>query len=136
MSHKNNSYKFIVEQPLNDAPGTYRMGEFTGRSVQNVWNDPSMHRQVFYGQNQTSFKSNMLCRQGSATIDNTCVCANTVSASPYQTPPQQKLTQYAVSMFSPTPGAYFPVPTRAAQELIAERSPDPSSYHNMDNMPM
>jgi hypothetical protein len=110
--------------------------EFTGNAVQYVHTDRAMHRQVLYSNNETPFRSNMMCSNGVAGIDNTCLCPGSASAVPYTQNPAQYESMYMTSLFSPVGDTFFPQPTMASRKVMAERGPMPSSYRTMELIPL
>lgn len=120
--------------------GTFITGQFTGSSVQNVYSDPSLHRDIMFSSKQTPFKANMLCATGSAGANNSCVCPGSSSGVPFRQSPPALVSQSMSSLFFPMTGGYSPQITSAVQTLLKQRSPipkgQPSGYSSMDSMSM
>ena len=126
--------------PPSAKTGVYVSGEFTGKRVDNVLRDMPLHRIVKYPANsQTPFLSNLVCTSGVAGPNNDCICPQSQSAPPFRQQPPKFTSAYTNALFSPTPGAYNPMPTAVDAYLIHQRSPLPNpltSFRTSNYMPL
>lgn len=109
----------------------------TARGLQNVYTNPALHLQVLFTNQETPYKSNMVCPTGVPSVNNDCMCPGNPSGVPYRQSVPQYTASYMNSLFSPIQKDMMPPMTQAAKYLIVERSPCPmSSYKMMDATPL
>ena len=109
--------------PPSQQSGNHVAGEFNGVNVGNVYYYPSIHREVHFPQVETPFKANMVCPQGTAGVDNTCLCPNSASSPPYREQPMMYQAAYTALLFTPTQDAYNPMPNAEDKALSKQRAP-------------
>ena len=118
--------------PSLGSGSSFVMSQTTATGVKNVFSDPQLHLQVLYSSAETPFKSNLACPSGIAGVNSECLCVNSLAAVPYRQNVPSIQSAYMTGLFSPI--EIFPQLSRAAMQLVQERSPYPNAYKAMDGV--
>jgi hypothetical protein len=102
--------------------GTFVVGEFNGKSIQNVFYDPNNHLKYPYNSNEALYKSSLRCNNNQQlNIDNECLTIGHKLSQPFEQVPNDYKSYSINQLFDSTNDGYFPYPSSVAMYLMKER---------------